>query len=74
MSILIVHMGTGTILDANDDVWVVDTNELTSEELEALEDAPDETLDFLLKYDVDVATKKGTNIMEVIRHYKEVSA
>jgi len=66
MSILIVHMGTGTILDANDDVWVVDTRECTSEELEALEDAPYET--------IDVASKYGINIMEVIRHYMEVSA
>lgn len=59
MTILIVHPGTGTIIDASDDVLVIDTNELTSEEREALEEY-DET---------DAVEEKGTDIMKIIRYY-----
>jgi len=59
MSILIIHTGTGTIIDASDDVLVVDTNDLTSEEREALGEHED----------IDVAIEKGTDIMKIIRHY-----
>jgi hypothetical protein len=59
MTILIVHTGTGTVLDASDDVLVIDTNELTSEEREALEEYED----------TDAVGEKGTDIMKIIRYY-----
>lgn len=65
--IIIVHAGTGTIFDANDDVWVVDTDKLTSEEKVTLAEAP-AALGAPLKNAVAVAIEKGIDIMEVIRH------
>ena len=59
MSILIVHMGTGTVIDASDDVLVIDTDELTSDEREALEEYED----------TDAVGDKGTDIMKIIRYY-----
>lgn len=58
MTILIVHIGTGTIIDASDDVVVIDTNDLTEEEDLALEEE-----------DMSVADEKGVDIMKIIRHY-----
>jgi len=58
MTILIVHMGTGTIIDASDDVVVVDTADLTEEEDAALEEE-----------DMDIAEEHGVDIMKIIRHY-----
>lgn len=59
MSILIIHTGTGTILDASDDVLVIDTDELTAEEQDELE-----------HYDyTDAVGEKGTDIMKIIRYY-----
>jgi len=58
MTILIIHKGTGTIIDANDDVVVVDTTDLTEEEDLALEDE-----------DMDIADEHGVDIMKIIRHY-----
>ena len=57
MGILIIHTGTGTVIDANDDVVVVDTADLTEEEELALEDG-----------DMDIADC-GVDIMKIIRHY-----
>jgi len=59
MTILIVHMGTGTIIDASDDVVVVDTADLTEEEDGALVD----------EEDMDIADEHGVDIMKIIRHY-----
>lgn len=59
MTILIVHTGTQTIIDASDDVLVIDTDELTAEEREALEDYDD----------TDAVEEKGTDIMKIIRYY-----
>lgn len=59
MTILIIHTGTGTILDASDDVLVIDTDELTAEEQDELE-----------HYDyTDAVEEKGTDIMKIIRYY-----
>lgn len=58
MTILIVHKGTGTIIDASDDVVVVDTNDLTEEEDLALEEE-----------DMNIADEKGVDIMKIIRYY-----
>jgi len=58
MTILIVHMGTGTIIDASDDVVVVDTADLTEEEDSALEDE-----------DMNIADEHGVDIMKIIRYY-----
>jgi len=59
MTILIIHAGTATIIDASDEVLVVDTNELTDEQREALVE----------NEDIDIAVEKGTDIMKIIRHY-----
>ncbi len=59
MSILIVHVGTGTVIDASDDVLVIDTDDLTSEERKALEDSDD----------TDAVETKGTDLMKIIRYY-----
>ena len=58
MGILIIHKGTGTVIDADDDVVVVDTADLTEEEELALEDE-----------DMDIADEHGVDIMKIIRHY-----
>lgn len=62
MTILIIHIGTGTIIDASDEVLVVDTNELTDAEREALVE----------NEDTDIAVEKGTDIMKIIRSSQEV--
>lgn len=59
MTILLVHVGTDTILDAGDGVYVVDTNELTSQQKEQL----------IEEEDTEIATEIGTDIMKVIRYY-----
>jgi len=56
MTILIVHTGTGTILDASDNVLVVDTDDLTEKEAQALEE----------EEDMDIAERKGTDIMKMM--------
>jgi len=59
MTIMIIHMGTGTIIDASDNVLVLDTNDITNEQREALEEHED----------IDCAQEKGTDIMKIIRYY-----
>ena len=59
MSILIVHIGTGTVIDASDDVLVIDTDELTKDEREALEEYEN----------TDAVGDKGTDLMKIIRYY-----
>ena len=58
MSLLIIHIGTGTILNASDDVILIDDTELTREENDAL-DAEDMT----------AIADKGVDIMKIIRYY-----
>jgi len=64
MTAYIVHLGTGTILMAEDGVVVIDTDDLTDEEREALGDEMTWDADF-----TDMAERKGTDIMRVIGHY-----
>jgi len=64
MTAYIVHLGTGTILMAQDDVVVIDTDDLTDEERDALGDEMDWDKDF-----ADIAERKGTDIMRMIGHY-----
>jgi len=64
MTAYIVHLGTGTILMAEDGVVVIDTDDLTDEEREALGDEMTWDKDF-----TDMAEQKGTDIMRVIGHY-----
>jgi hypothetical protein len=59
MTILIVHLGTGTVIDASDDVLLIDTKELTEDECLELEEYEN----------VDVLDGKGTDIMKIIRAY-----
>lgn len=61
MTILIVHTGTGTVLDASDGVLVVDTSELTDEQVEDLE--------AFWSLEPDAVDVKGTDIMKIISYY-----
>ena len=42
---LIYHAGTQTYFDASDDVYIINTEDLTTTELQALEDGDDSILD-----------------------------
>ena len=59
MTIMIIHTGTGTIIDASDNVLVLDTNDITNEQREALEEYGD----------IDCFEEKGTDIMKIIGYY-----
>lgn len=55
---LIIHAGTGTIIDADDQVFILDMNDLTDEERkEALVDENDDLI-------VELAKSKGSRLTE----------
>lgn len=58
MTFYIVHVGTGTIIDANDDVLLIDANDLTKNEISLLEEDG-----------IEEVADKGVDIMHVINHY-----
>jgi len=58
MTLYIVHVGTGTIIDAADDVLLIDANDLTDDELGSFEED-----------DIEAVAHKGVDIMKVIRYY-----
>lgn len=58
MTILLIHLGTGTVIDAADDVVVIDTDDLSIEEAQAVQNE-----------DLDEVADKGTDVMKMIRHY-----
>lgn len=58
MTFYIVHVGTGTIIDAADDVLLIDADELTKNELSLFEED-----------DIEAVAHKGVDIMKVIRYY-----
>lgn len=58
MTMYLVHVGTGTIIDASDDVLLIDAEDLSSEELGLFEED-----------DIEGVAHKGVDIMKVIRHY-----
>lgn len=58
MTFYIVHVGTGTIIDAEDDVLLLDANDLTKNELSLFEED-----------DIEAVADKGVDIMHVINHY-----
>lgn len=58
MTLYIVHVGTGTIIDAADDVLLLDANDLTKNELSLFEED-----------DIEAVADKGVDIMHVINHY-----
>lgn len=58
MTLYIVHVGTGTIIDAADDVLLIDADDLTDDELGSFEED-----------DIEAVADKGVDIMKVIRYY-----
>lgn len=58
MTFYIVHVGTGTIIDAADDVLLIDADDLTKNELSLFEED-----------DIEAVAHKGVDIMKVIRYY-----
>ena len=58
MTFYIVHVGTGTIIDANDDVLLIDANDLTKNEISLLEEDG-----------IEEVADKGVDIIHVINHY-----
>lgn len=58
MTFYIVHVGTGTIIDAADDVLLIDANDLTKNEISLLEEEG-----------IEEVADKGVDIMHVINHY-----
>lgn len=58
MTFYIVHVGTGTIIDAADDVLLFDANDLTKNEISLLEEDG-----------IEEVADKGVDIVHVIRHY-----
>lgn len=62
MTILIVHKPTGTILDASDDVDIVNTDDLSNDEILALENG-----------NMDIADEYGEDILPIIRIHQYVS-
>lgn len=54
----IYHLGTGTLIDAKDDVFVFSDEDFTNEEKEALADG-----------DTDLADGAGVKLMTLVRHY-----
>jgi len=58
----VYHYGTGTLIDASDEVTVFSDEDFTDEEIEALDDG-----------DTSVAEMFGVDLMKVIRYYEKVS-
>jgi len=56
MTLYIVHVGTGTIIDASDDVLLINADDLTKKELERFD-----------YEDIEAVAHKGVDIMKVIR-------
>jgi len=55
MTLYIVHVGTGTIIDASDDVLLINADDLTKKELERFD-----------YEDIEAVAHKGIDIMKVI--------
>jgi len=62
MTILLIHLGTNTIIDAADDVIVIDTDDLSIEEAQAVQNE-----------DLGEVANKGTDVMKMIRYYMGVA-
>lgn len=57
---LIYHIGTGTIIDIDNDVYIIDTDDMTETENQALEEGDDHILE-----DV-VETGRGTLLVNAL--------